>query len=326
MRTMHVTELGGIDRLVPATVPVPEPGPGQVRIAVAAAGVNFPDILLIAGMYQADPPLPFAPGFEVAGVVDAVGEAVTGLQPGDRVAATPTWGGYAEYAVVDAALCSQIPEALGDADAAVLPIAFGTALHALRDRGRLAVGETLLVTGATGGTGSAAVKLGRSMGASVVAAVGSESKVAAARDLGANHVVVYDGERRLRDEIKRVTAGRGVDVVFDPVGGTVTEECLRAMAWDGRLLVVGFAAGAIPSLPANLTLLKGCSIVGVFWGRWREREPEVAAAQFDELAGMVVSGDLDTGISATYPLERAGEALQAIATRAATGKVVLAVS
>ncbi|HSF85607.1 MAG TPA: NADPH:quinone oxidoreductase family protein [Acidimicrobiia bacterium] len=325
MRAMQVQALGGIDQLQLAEVEVPAPGPGQVRVSVQAAGVNFPDILMIAGQYQADPPLPFSPGFEVAGTISALGPDVTGLEVGQRVAATPLWGGYAEEVVVEAAVCAPIPDALESADAAVLPIAFGTAIHALRDRGRLAAGETLLVTGATGGTGSAAVKLGRLMGARVIAAVGSEAKTDLARSMGADDVIVYDGAARLRDSIKAATGGKGADVVFDPVGGEVTGECLRATAWDGRLLIIGFAAGSIPQLPANLPLLKGCSIIGVFWGRWRMTQPAVAHAQFEELAQWVVDGDLDPGVSAQYPLEDARTALKALAQRHVAGKVVLTV-
>lgn len=323
MRAMQVKELGGIDQLSLAEVEIPVPGPGQVRVRAAAAGVNFPDILMIAGQYQADPPLPFSPGFEVAGTVSAVGDGVTGLRIGDRVAATPWWGAYAEEVVVDAAACVSIPDALDAPAAAVLPIAFGTALHGLRDRGRLAAGETLLVTGATGGTGSAAVKLGKLMGAHVIAAVGAEAKRDLALAMGADDVAVYGGEQRLRDSLKGLTGGDGVDVVFDPVGGDVTGECLRAMAWDGRLLIVGFTAGTIPQIPANLPLLKGCSVVGVFWGRWRTAQPEEARAQFDELAAWVVNGELDPGISVTYPLEEAGRALATLAERRVAGKVVL---
>ncbi len=326
MRAMQVKELGGIDRLVLAETPIPQPDEGQVRVSAAACGVNFPDILMIAGQYQADPPLPFSPGFEVAGTISALGAGVTGLELGQRVAATPWWGGYAEEVVIDAAACAPIPDALEFADAAVLPIAFGTALHALRDRGRLTAGETLLVTGATGGTGSAAVKLGVLMGARVIAAVGSPQKADLARSMGAHEVIVYGGEERLRDAIKRATGGRGADVVFDPVGGDVTVDCLRGMAWDGRLLIVGFTAGSIPELPANLPLLKGCSIVGVFWGRWRTAEPVAASAQFNELAEWVVAGSLDPGISKRYPLEDARDALTAIAERRVAGKVVLTIN
>lgn len=322
MVAMQVDRLGGIDQLREAVVAVPEPGEGQVRIATRAAGVNFPDILLIAGQYQADPPLPFSPGFEAAGTVSAVGPGVTGLDVGRRVVGTPYWGAYAEQVVVDAAACEPIPDDLGFAEAAVLPIAYGTALHALRDRGGLAAGETLLVTGATGGTGSAAMKIGKLMGARVIAAVGSDSKTALARQMGADDVVVYGGGR-FRDEIKRATGGVGADVVFDPVGGDVTGECLRAMAWAGRLLIIGFTAGSIPQLPANLPLLKGCSIVGVFWGRWRTTDPAAAHAQFSELAKWVTDGSLDVGISAHYPLAEARNALEAVAQRRVVGKVVL---
>lgn len=323
MRAMQVVELGGIEQLHLAEVPIPEPGPGQVRISVRAAGVNFPDILLIAGQYQASPPLPFSPGFEAAGVISAVGEGVADLGVGQRVVGTPSWGAYAEEVVVDAVACEPMPDDLEYASGAVLPIAFGTALHALRDRGRLAAGETLLVTGATGGTGSAAVRIGKLLGARVIAAVGSRAKAAQATELGADHVLVYGGEERLRDGIKRVTEGVGADVVFDPVGGDVTGECLRAMAWEGRLLIIGFTAGPIPQLPANLPLLKGCSIVGVFWGRWRMTDPAAARTQFQQLTDWVLNGVLDPGISARYPLEDAPTALAAIAGRRVVGKVVL---
>ncbi len=325
MRAMRVSQLGGIDRLTLGEVPVPEPGPGQVRIAVRAAGVNFPDILMIAGHYQLKPEPPFSPGFEAAGEVAALGDGVTQLEVGRRVVGTPWYGAYAEQVIVDAGACEPIPDDLSFEAAAVLPIAFGTALHALRDRGKLQAGETLLVTGATGGTGSAAVKIGKLMGARVIAAVGSPEKAALAEAMGADAAVVYGGDERLRDLLRAATDDHGIDVAFDPVGGRLTEEALRASAWGGRILVIGFAAGEIPQLPANLPLLKGSSIVGVFWGRWRTMFPKAAHAQFTELADWVVAGRLDPGISAHYPLEDAGEALRALAERRVSGKVVLTV-
>jgi len=323
MTAMLVSELGGIDQLAAATVDVPEPGPSQIRVAMRAAGVNFPDVLMIAGNYQLRPDLPFAPGFEVAGEVSAVGAEVSSVVVGQRVVATPWFGAYAEEVVVDEAVCEPIPDGLAFTDAAVLPIAFGTALHALRDRGRLAPGETLLVTGATGGTGSAAMKIGNLLGARVIAAVGSAGKSATAREMGADEVVLYGGETPLRDQVKEITGGRGADVVFDPVGGDVTGDVLRCVAWEGRILVIGFTSGSIPQIPANLPLLKGSSVVGVFWGRWRTINPGEAHAQFAEIADWVVTDRLDPGISATYPLRDAVTALRTITDRRATGKIVL---
>lgn len=325
MRTMQVTSLGGIESLELAHVPIPEPGPGQVRIAVRTAGVNFPDLLMIAGQYQLKPEPPFAPGFEAAGEVAAVGAGVTDLEVGQRVVGTPWFGAYSEHVVVDATACEPIPDDLSYEAAAVLPIAFGTALHALRDRGRLRSGETLLVTGATGGTGSTAIKIGKLIGARVIAAVGSAAKAPLAEAMGADAVVVYGGEARLRDQLEKATGGAGIDVAFDPVGGELTEQLLRSAAWDGRILIIGFTAGSIPSLPANLPLLKGAALIGVFWGRWRTLHPEAAHAQFAELAQWVVDGRLDPGISARYPLDSAQEALRAVAERTVAGKVVLTV-
>ncbi len=323
MTAMVVRDFGGIEQLVPATVPVPEPGPGNVRITMHAAGVNFPDALMVAGEYQLRPELPFSPGFEVAGVVSAVGEGVTGLAVGDRVAATPWYGAYAEEVVVDAAVCEPLPDTLPFEDAAVLPIAFGTALHALRDRGRLTAGETLLVAGATGGTGSAAVKIGKLLGATVIAAVGSDAKRDLAGAMGADRVVTYGGDSPLRDQVKDLTGGAGADVIFDPVGGDVTLEALRCVGWDGRILVVGFTSGIIADVPANLMLLKGASLVGVFWGRWRTLDPDGAHAQFTELADWATSGELDPGISERHQLTEAVEALRTVTERRAVGKIVL---
>jgi len=322
---MQVAKLGGIDRLEQVAVPTPEPGRRQVRVAVSAAGVNFADLLMIAGQYQVAPELPFSPGFEAAGIVEAVGEDVTRFAVGSRVVATPWFGAYAEHVVVDESACEPLPDDLAFETAAALPVAFGTALHALRNRGALQPGETLLVTGATGGTGSAAVRLGKLMGARVIAAVGSADKVPLAEAMGADTVVVYGGATRLRDLLRSATGDAGIDVAFDPVGGDLTEEALRAAAWGGRILVVGFASGAIPQIPANLPLLKGASVVGVFWGRWRTLHPAAAHDQFAELTGWVATGRLDPGISVRYPLEAAGEALRAVAERKVAGKVVLTI-
>lgn len=322
MRAMRVHDLGGIDSLRLDDVEVPEPGPGEVRIAMRAAGVNFPDILIISGTYQMRPELPFAPGSEVAGVVSAIGDGVHRFAVGDRVVGTPYVGCYADEVVVAERACEPIPDDLPFADAAVLPLAFGTALHGLRDRAALTQGDTLLVSGATGGVGSAAVRLGKLLGAYVIGAVGSAAKAELARSTGADDVVTYGEPGALRDAMKALHP-RGADVVFDNVGGHVMDEALRSVAWGGRILVVGFTSGVIPQIPANLTLLKGSSVVGVFFGRWREQDPDASSAQFAELADWVVAGDLETGVSATYPLADAAAALHSMADRTAHGKLVL---
>jgi NADPH2:quinone reductase len=338
MRAQQVAELGGIDRLELVEIPIPEPGPGELRIAVRAAGANFPDVLMIAGRYQMRPELPFSPGFEVAGEVAAVGSGVSGFAVGDRVVGTPGFGGFAEQVVVAADACDLLPDGVSFVDGAVLPIAFGTALHALRDRASLREGETLLVTGATGGVGSAVVKVGRLLGARIVAAVGSVAKVPIAQALGADLVVTYglsggsasdgpssdtgDGST-LRTQVMAATGGSGADVIVDTVGGDVMGECLRCVSWGGRVLVVGFASGTIPDIPANIPLLKGAAVVGVFWGRWRGIDPAASHAQFAELADWVAQRRLDPGISATYPLEEAADALRAIADRTVVGKVAV---
>ncbi len=322
MRAMLVHDLGGIDSLRLEETETPHPGPGEVRISMRAAGVNFPDILIISGLYQQRPDLPFAPGSEVAGIVSAVGDGVHRFTVGDRVVGTPYVGCYAEEVVVAEHACEPIPDELSFEDAAVLPLAFGTALHALRDRASLNQGDTLLVSGATGGVGSAAVRLGKLLGAYVIAAVGTTAKAELARSIGADDVATYAEPGALRDAMKALHP-RGADVILDNVGGHVMEEALRSVAWGGRVLVVGFTSGVIPQIPANLTLLKGSSVVGVFFGRWREQEPAASSAQFAELAEWVIAGDLETGISGTYPLTDAAVALRSLADRTVHGKLVL---
>lgn len=322
MRAMLVHELGGIDNLRMGEMETPVPGRGEIRITMQAAGVNFPDILMISGEYQMRPDLPFAPGGELAGTVSAVGDGVERFEIGDRVVGTPYFGAYADEVVVPELVCEPIPDELDASEAAVLPLAFGTALYALRNRAQLQQGDTLLVTGATGGVGSAAMKIGKLMGAYVIAAVGDSTKAELAHQMGADDVVVYGGGASLRDAMKALHP-KGADVIVDNVGGDVMGDALRSVAWDGRILVVGFTSGVIPQIPANLLLLKGSSVVGVFYGRWRSQDPGASSAQFAELAQWVVDGDLDPGVSATYPLTEATAALRAIQERKAQGKLAL---
>ncbi len=322
MRAVLCESFGPPDTLVVADVPDPEPGPGQVVVDVAACGVNFPDVLIIQDKYQFKPELPFSPGGEVAGTVSAVGEGVEGFAVGDRVAAMLGWGGMAEKVAVPAASAVPVPVGVDLVQASGFLLAHGTSHHALKDRARLAEGETLLVLGASGGVGLAAVELGALMGARVIAAASSPEKLELCRRYGAAETIDYSTED-LRARVKELTDGRGVDVCYDPVGGDLSEKALRSMAWDGRFLVIGFAAGDIPKIPLNLPLLKGCSVVGVFWGAFTGKEPERNQANIAELLGWLAEGRLDPHVSATYPLERAGEAIADLEQRRAKGKVVV---
>jgi len=322
MKAVLCKAYGPPSSLVVEDIASPTPGPGQVLIAVHAAGVNFPDTLIIQGKYQFKPELPFSPGAEVAGVVKAVGEGVQHPQVGDRVIATSAWGGYAEEVVVQADRVIPMPQGVDYETAAAFLMAYGTSHHALKDRGQLVAGETVLVLGASGGVGLAAVEIAKALGARVIAAASTEDKLEVCRQHGADETINYTTEN-LRERIKSLTNSRGVDVVYDPVGGELSEPALRAMAWRGRFLVVGFAAGAIPALPLNLTLLKGCAIVGVFWGAFVQNEPQRHAADLDELVGWLRDGRLRPRISGVYPLERCAEALQHVLDRKVTGKVVL---
>jgi NADPH2:quinone reductase len=300
----------------------PTPGPGEVVISVKASGVNFPDVLIIQNKYQVKPPLPFSPGSEVAGVIKAVGENVTHVAPGDEVFAFTVYGGFAEEVKTDAKRLLPIPAGMTFATAAAFGLTYATSDHALRDRGALAAGETLLVLGAAGGVGLAAVEIGKALGARVIACASSDDKLAVCREHGADETINYATED-LRDRIKAITAGKGADVIYDPVGGSYTEPALRSIAWRGRLLVVGFAAGDIPKIPLNLTLLKGCAIVGVFWGEFTRREPERFAQEMRQLGQWYGEGRIRPHISATYPLDRAADALNDMAQRRVVGKVVL---
>jgi NADPH2:quinone reductase len=313
---------GPIDSLRVEDVDSPRPGRQQLRVAVEAAGVNFPDTLIVQGLYQFEPPFPFAPGGEIAGRVLEVGEEVAGFAEGDRVMATIGWGGFAEEVVVDAAQAFALPEDMPSVVAGAFLLTYATSLHALVDRGRLRAGETLAVLGAAGGAGLSAVELGKALGARVIACASSEEKLALCRAHGADATIDYTKED-LKAALRQKTDGEGVDVIYDPVGGDRAEPALRAIAWEGRYLVVGFASGEIPKMPLNLALLKGCEIVGVFWGAFAARRPERFTRHVEELLGLYAAGELRPHVEATYPLERATEALEAISARAAKGKLVI---
>lgn len=321
MKAVLCEQYGPPETLVLRDVPDLVPGKGQVVVNVHAAGVNFPDSLIIENKYQYKPPLPFSPGGEIAGIVSAVGEGVSSVKVGDRVLGSSGSGGYAEQALVDGRKCFHVPASASLVEAAALMTTYGTTHHALKDRAYLQPGETMLVLGAAGGTGMAAVELGKLMGARVIAACSTDEKTALCKAHGADEVINY-GREDLRERLKAITGGRGVDVVYDPVGGEYSEPALRSMAWRGRFLVIGFTAG-IPKLPLNLPLLKGCSIVGVFYGASWQHEPDLSAAGMAELMSWFAQGRVRPYVSATFPLERAAEALNVVAHRQAKGKIVL---
>jgi NADPH:quinone reductase len=317
-------QYGPPESLVVEDVPSPAPGPGEVVVSVKAASLNFPDVLIIQNKYQIKPPLPFSPGGEVAGVVKAVGEGVAGAKVGDAVMALTTYGGFAEEVKVDASRLLPIPPGMDFTTASAFVFAYGTSDHALRDRAALEAGETVLVLGAAGGVGLAAIEIAKALGARVIACASSDEKLAACREHGADETINYVSDD-LRKRVDALTGGKGADVVYDPVGGAFTELALRSCAWRGRLLVIGFASGEIPKIPLNLALLKGCSIVGVFWGAFAKREPEAFAESIAGLARWYGEGKLRPHITATFPLERAAEALSRMAGRTVVGKVVLTV-
>lgn len=324
MRAMQCRAFGPVDDLVFEEAATPALGAGEVRLRVAACGVNFPDVLIVQGKYQFKPELPFAPGGEVSGTIAEVGPGVQGFSVGDAVIATTLWGGFAEELVTSADRLLRRPASMDEVTAAGFALTYGTSYHALVQRAAIRPGETLLVLGSAGGVGVAAVQIAKALGARVIAAASSPEKLEVARAQGADELVNYS-EDGYRDRLKELTGGRGVDVVYDPVGGSLFEPSLRSMAWNGRYLVVGFASGDIPKVPANLTLLKGCSVVGVFWGQFRRNEPELDADNYRRLFALHADGKISPVISATYPLERAKEALHALAERRVTGKVVLTV-
>jgi NADPH:quinone reductase len=310
------------DVLEYAELPTPEPGPGQVRITVKAAGVNFPDTLIIQNKYQFKPELPFSPGGELAGTIAAVGPGVDRLSVGQDVIAFTGWGAYAEEVVADAIKVIPMPPDVPYDVAASFVMTYGTSYHALKDRAALRGNETLLVLGAAGGVGLAAVELGRALGARVIAAASSDEKLAVCREHGASATINYTTED-FRERVKVLTDGKGPDVIYDPVGGSYSEPALRSIAWRGRFLVVGFANGQIPSIPLNLALLKGASIVGVFWGEYVRREPKANVNDLQQLVAMMKAGTIKPLISARYPLADAAKALTAVMERKVTGKVVL---
>jgi NADPH2:quinone reductase len=323
MKALLCRAFGPEEGLEVADVDPPPLAAGQVRVKVEAAGLNFPDLLMIRGLYQFRPSLPFIPGAEGAGVVAELGEGVTGLAVGDRVVFKTPTGAFAEEAAVPAAATLRMPDAMSFEEGAGLTLVYGTSLHALKQRAALAAGETLLVLGAAGGVGLAAVELGKAMGARVIAAASSPAKLAAAKDHGADESIDYSAED-LTARAKALTGGKGVDVIYDPVGGAYTEAAFRAIAPGGRHLVVGFAAGDIPKLPLNLPLLKRASVVGVFWGAWAQSDPQGQAANMAELFALYARGAIRPHVAAAYALDDFRRAFEDISARRAIGKVVLA--
>ena len=331
MASVLSLEAGGPDLPVLAERPIPEPQAGEVRVRGPAVGLNYPDLLIIEDRYQFKPDRPFSPGAEISGVVDAVGEGVEQLRPRQRIMAMVGWGGMAEYVCVSAARCSAIPDDMPFNEAAAFLMTYGTSYHALKDRAKLRLGETLLVLGAAGGVGLAAVELGKAMGARVIAAASSEEKLETARELGADDTVLYergplgkDGQKELAKRFKAVCGPSGASVVYDPVGGEYAEPALRSIAWEGRYLVVGFPAG-IPALPFNLALLKSCDIRGVFWGAAIDRDPVRHAQAIDELLALYAAGRIRPFIYRVFELAGSSEALKLLASRQVKGKVVVTI-
>jgi NADPH2:quinone reductase len=316
--------------MVVQDIPSPTAGKGQVVVTVKACGINFPDVLMIQDKYQFKPALPFSPGGEIAGVIKEAGEGVGNVKVGDKVIVSIGSGGLAEEALADASRCVPMPASLDFAVASSFFVTYGTSYHALQDRAHLKPGETLVVLGAAGGVGLSAVELGKAMGAKVVAGASSAEKVALAKAHGADEGFVYpagrlskDEQKALSDEIKRLTDGKGADLLYDPVGGDYAEPALRAMNWEGRYLVIGFAAGDIPRVPLNLALLKGCDIVGVFWGASVARNPKASMANLAQITKWIAEGKLKPHVSERIPLARAGEAIRLLMDRKAQGKVVV---
>ena len=322
MKAILCTRFGGPDDLELKDIPEPVAGAGEVVVAVKAAALNFFDTLIIAGKYQVKPPFPFSPAAEFAGVVTSLGAGVTGFAAGDRVLGYGGHGAAREQVAIASERLVKLPDGLDFDRAAGLTVIYGTTLHALKDRAHLKAGETLAVLGASGGTGLAAVEIGKLMGARVIACASSDDKLAFAREHGADETLNYATED-LKDGLRRLTGGKGADVIYDPVGGAYAELALRSIAWEGRFLVIGFAAGEIPKIPLNLALLKGCDIVGVFWGAFTERDPKGHQANMAQLVSWAAEGKLSAHVHQVYPLERTAEALHALAQRKVMGKVIL---
>ena len=322
MKAVLCREFGAPSVLTVEEIEAPRPGPEEVRIAVRAVGVNFPDLLLVAGKYQARPPFPFSPGIESAGEVIEVGAEVEDIRAGDRVLANHPHGGFAEEVVAPAATVYPMPETMSFEQAAAFPVAYGTGYHGLVQRGALAPGETLLVHGAGSGVGLVAVELGKLLGATVIATAGSAAKLEVAREYGADHLINYR-EEKIRERVKEFTAGAGADVVYDPVGGDVMDESVRCINWGGRILVIGFASGRFAEIPSNLVLIKGMSVVGVYWGSFATRNPERNRENLRVLLEWFAQGKVKPLISRSFALEEAAAALEALEARKVTGKAVL---
>jgi len=322
MKAIVCSHFGPPEQLEFVDIPEPQAGPGEVVVRVKAAALNFFDLLIIAGKYQHKPPFPFSPASEFAGIVESVGKGVTEFKPGDRVMGSTGWGAAREAIATAADRLVKLPDNLDFERASGLTVTYATTLYGLRERGQLKAGETLVVLGASGGVGLAAIEIGKIIGARVIACASSDEKLAFARSHGADDTVNYAGEN-LREALKRLGGARGVDVVYDPVGGDYAEPALRSLGWEGRYLVIGFAAGEIPKIPLNLVLLKSCDIRGVLWGGWTLRDPQGQRALMLEIVRWCADGKLSAHVHAVYPLAETATALKAIADRKVMGKVVL---
>jgi NADPH:quinone reductase len=322
VKALLCREYGPIDRLKVEEIPSPRPGPNEVVVEVKASSLNFPDALLVQGLYQVKPPLPFSPGMELAGTVKEVGTGVRGIQPGDRVLASPGRGGFAEECLVSADRVSPLPPGMDFETGSAFVLTYCTSLHALRDCGHLQPGETLVVLGAAGGVGTSAIEIGKTMGAKVIAAASSEEKLAFCKKLGADETIDYE-KADLRQRILDLTGGKGADLVYDPVGGAHTEAALRATAWRGRLLVIGFASGVIPAVKLNLALLKERSLVGVYWGDWTQHDPQGQQRNVVQLAAWFAEGRIKPAISERVSLAEAPAAMTRLVQRKVKGKVIV---
>lgn len=322
MRAVVCEELGPADKLKVLYLPSPAVRKGQIRVGVHACGVNFPDTLIIQGLYQVRPPLPFTPGIEFAGEVLELGEGVSNVKVGDRIFSATMIGGYADEAVIPAVTAIPMPDNVNYEQAASVPCVYGTSIHALKQRGNLQAGETLLVLGATGGVGMATIQIGKMMGATVIAAGGSDEKLKHATAAGADHVLNYN-DQDIRETVKGLTGGKGADVVFDAVGGDIFDQAIKSINWGARYLIIGFAAGRIPELAVNRLLVKNASVVGVFWGQWAALNPAENASNFGQLMQWMAGGKMDVPIHGAYDLEDVAKAHEAILQRQVIGKVVL---